>query len=156
MIKYLVLKKFLTINLFLNIYSPCHVKTGQEEKLVKFRSLSVSGRSLYKVRSHWLLRIVFFVMPGCHPGLLFHIFPVTIPGFYSSFLPFDANSVVTWNLVFIYSSLKKATSLFFMHLMSVSLFLLGPLYSFSQRLHTSTEGKPRGPTTASRAGRTAR
>lgn len=61
------------------------------------------------VGSHWLLRIMFLVMPGCHPGLLFQVFPVTIPGVYRSLLPFDPNSVVTGNLVFIFGTLKKAT-----------------------------------------------
>lgn len=57
--------------------------------------------------SRWLLRIMFLVMPGCHPGLLFQVLPVSIPGVYSPLLPLDANSVVNWNLVFISVPLKK-------------------------------------------------
>ena len=59
--------------------------------------------------SHQLLRIMFFVVPGCHPGLLFQVFPVTVPRAYRSLLPFDPNSAVTGNLVFILGSLKEAT-----------------------------------------------
>lgn len=71
--------------------------------------VSVRDRNLCGVSSHWLLRIMFLVMPGCHPGLLFQVFPVTIPRVCCSLLPFDPNSVVTGNLVFIFGSLKKAT-----------------------------------------------
>lgn len=59
--------------------------------------------------SHRLLRIMFFVVPGRHPGLLFQVFPVTVPRAYRSLLPFDPNCAVTGNLVFILGSLKEAT-----------------------------------------------
>lgn len=61
------------------------------------------------VDSHRLLRIMFFVVPGRHPGLLFQVFPVTVPRVYRSLLPFDPNCAVTGNLVFILGSLKEAT-----------------------------------------------
>lgn len=48
-------------------------------------------------------------MPGCHPGLLFQVFPFTISRVYHSLLPFDPNCIVTGNLVFIFGTLKKAT-----------------------------------------------
>lgn len=52
---------------------------------------------------------MFFVVPGRHPGLLFQVFPVTVPRAYRSLLPFDPNCAVTGNLVFILGSLKEAT-----------------------------------------------
>lgn len=48
-------------------------------------------------------------MPGCHPGLLFQVFPGTIPRIYCSLLLFDPNRTVAGNLVFIFGTLKKAT-----------------------------------------------
>lgn len=79
-----------------NILSPCAAK----KRVLEF---------LRKHGSHWLLRIVIFVMPGCHPVLLFHVFPVTISRRSCSLLPLDANRVVTGNLIFIFGSLKEAT-----------------------------------------------
>lgn len=48
-------------------------------------------------------------MPGCHPGLLFQVFPAGIPWVYRPLLPFDPNCVVTGNLVFIFGTFKKPT-----------------------------------------------
>lgn len=65
------------------------------------------------LRFHGMLRIkVFIVMPRCHPGLLFYIFPVTVSRVYRSLLPSDPNCAVTGNLFFISGTLKKATPLF--------------------------------------------
>lgn len=58
---------------------------------------------------HWLLRIVFIVMPGCHPGFLFQVFPVGISRIHRPLLPFDPNCIVTGNLIFIFGTFKKAT-----------------------------------------------
>lgn len=108
LIKYLVLqKKKLKLFLFL-IYFFIHVKTRQG-KNNEIGSLSISEKNLCGVRSNWLLRIMFFVMPGCHPGLLIQVFPVSIPKLYCSLLPFDANSIITGNRIFIFGTLKKAT-----------------------------------------------
>lgn len=54
------------------------------------------------------LRIMIFFVPSCHPGLLFHLIPATVPRPYCSLLLFDANSVVAGNRVFIFGSLEKA------------------------------------------------
>lgn len=100
-IKYLVWqKKNLTTDFLWVLCIKRAVKTSEE---------LVSDRNLYGVRFCWLLRIMFIVMPGCHPWLLFQIFPFTIPRVYSSLFTFDPNSIVTGNLLFIFGTLKKAT-----------------------------------------------
>lgn len=96
------LRKGLT---FISIQSPCGVKSIPEKIEDKICN-SVSDKNL---ESDWLLRIMVLVMPGCHPGLLFHSFPVSVPRVYCSFFPFDADGAVTGNLIFIFGSLKKAT-----------------------------------------------
>lgn len=48
-------------------------------------------------------------MPGCHPRLLFQVFPVSISRVFHSLLPCDPNCIVTGNLVFIFGTLEKAT-----------------------------------------------
>lgn len=84
-----------------------------QSTLVKGKAAKESDIGDFISRLQESLRIMFVVMPGCHPGFLFHVFPVTVPRFYNSLLPFDPNSVVTGNLVFIFGTLKKATPLFF-------------------------------------------
>lgn len=66
-------------------------------------------RQAAAARIYWLLRRKFFVMPSCHPRLLFHFVPVAIPRVDRSLLPPDPNCAVTGNLVFEFGSLKKAT-----------------------------------------------
>lgn len=66
-------------------------------------------RQATAARFFWLLRIMFFVMPSCHPRLLFHFVPVAIPRVDRSLLPPDPICAVTGNLVFEFGSLKKAT-----------------------------------------------
>lgn len=78
-------------------------KTRQDTKSVK---LGVHQEATAKSHSHWLLGTMFLVVPGCDPGL---VFPVPIPCVSCPLLPFDANSMVTGNSVFIFGTPKKAT-----------------------------------------------
>ena len=95
---------------FLIIYSPLCKKKKKKDKAGKKKGREIwSLASRICVDSHRLLRIMFFVVPGRHPGLLFQVFPVTVPRAYRSLLPFDPNCAVTGNLVFILGSLKEAT-----------------------------------------------
>lgn len=55
----------------------------------------------------WLLRVVIFFVPGCHP-VLFQVFPIVISRLYSVLFPLDGDGAVTGNLIFTVGSLEIA------------------------------------------------
>lgn len=80
----------------------CKIKAAKTVKLENVMS------KISRVGVLWLLGIMIFATPGCHPVLLLHVIPAAVARPGRPLIPFDTNSVVTGNRGFVLGSLEKA------------------------------------------------
>lgn len=108
------IKYFKSIDCFITVAVENHVlwnrgsKNNKTENSSALKKIKIKKKNQPKLEFLQPLRIMIFAMPSCHPGLLFHLIPATVARPHCSLLPFDANSVVAGNRVFIFRSLEKA------------------------------------------------